>query len=82
MIRICYQISLFDSQKDYWIKSNTVFVSALALNRLCMHNEYTYTISLENAHLVQFTVTHDDLSGCGACTQISFLGVYKLGLCD
>ena len=57
---ICHQIPLFDSDVDYRNKSN-VFVSALALNHLCMHNEFTYVIALENAHVIQFTVAHDDL---------------------
>ena len=40
-------------------------------------NVCTYTIVLENAHVVQFTVTHGDLIGSCAYIQISWAGVYK-----
>ena len=45
-------------------------------------NVCTYIIVLENAHVVQFTVTHGDLIGSCAYIQISWAGVYKHNMLD
>ena len=66
------------SHEDYWNKVNNVFVSALALNCLCMHNERMHVHVLECLCGAVYCYTwQSQRLTCVHCMPISHPGVYK-----